>query len=238
MASESDKHIPISIAIDEINRLMSVGRRCNKERRWDDAEDAAREAFAIAHGAGATRFYTPGSFLSALGITYEGRGQTTIAEDLMLCAIEEDRKIGKRHDHLPQMWETNLAMFYIRQERFDEAEPIIQRYINTPGEKLGSSEYDRAFKETYLGRLREAQGRYDEAEQIFCQAIHLTEQGLGEDHPALGLPLQLYAGFLKGRGRHEEAKSLRERARIIKDNYLANYKPEPGKCPPIIYPED
>jgi len=234
MDMQTDQASSYVVIINEINRLFTQGRIQVRECRFDEAEDTFREAFAIAHGHGGRNPYGTSPFLDCLASVYEGRGQFEVAEELRMAAIAAAREEGAN----PQIWENNLALFYIRQRCLDQAEAIILEHLDQPDMRHGSAECDRAHKETNLARLREAQERYDEAERLHLNAIQLMEGSLGLEHPALGIPLGAYSMYLERRGRNNDAAAVSKRAESIKENYLTNYKPERGKCPPMMYLKD
>jgi hypothetical protein len=69
------------------------------------------------------------------------------------------------------------------QGRYDEAEPLYQRVLQTRGRALGPEHPDTLRSVNNLALLYQAQGRYGEAEPLYQRALQAYERVLGQEHP-------------------------------------------------------
>ena len=221
--------------LNEGNRLEDMGRRHCRARRYAEAEECYREAFALRQGLDTAQMRMTEQGLLNLASVYSETGKTAEAEALYLEAIALAQGASQSSGTALEMCLNNCAGFYRTQRRFAEAEGLIARMLAMPGEMLGSREASRAKKRLALARLLLEQGRWAEAEAVFRQSLETAEAAFGAEHPALGLFLSSYAFFLQKTGRENAARHQETRERAIREKYLREYKKETSECPPVLY---
>ena len=221
--------------LNEGNRLEDTGRRHCRERRYEEAEECYREAFALRQSLDTAQMRMTEQGLLNLASVYSESGKAAEAEALYLEAIALAQGDSRSSEKALEMCLNNCAVFYRTQHRFAEAEGLIARMLAMPGEMLGSREADQAKKRLALAHLFLEQRRWADSEAVFRQSLETAEAAFGGEHPALGLFLGSYAFFLRQTGRGEAARHQEARGRAIREKYLREYKREAGKCPPVLY---
>ncbi|MCI5121998.1 MAG: tetratricopeptide repeat protein, partial [Candidatus Electrothrix sp. AUS4] len=76
----------------------------------------------------------------------------------------------------------NLAEFYRRQGRYDEAEPLYKNSLQIFERAFGKDHPDRAITLNNLAQLYYEQGRYDEAEPLYKSSLEISGKVLGKYH--------------------------------------------------------
>lgn len=73
----------------------------------------------------------------------------------------------------------NLAMIYVRQGRYAEAEPLLKRALAIQEKALGPDHPDVSNSLNNLATLYAGQGRYADADPLFKRALAIHEKALG-----------------------------------------------------------
>lgn len=109
--------------------------------------------------------------------------------------------------------ETALAGFYAAADRYDAAEPLLRHALAIREKAYGADSRATALSQNNLALLLAANGQESEAELLYLQAIAVLEHG---DNADLATVLENYAALLDDAGRHEQAKTVEERAAIVR----------------------
>ena len=68
-----------------------------------------------------------------------------------------------------------MALLYVSQGRYTEAEPLFIQALDMRKKLLGAEHPDVASSLNNLALLYKSQGRYTEAEALFIQAVYLKQ---------------------------------------------------------------
>ena len=175
--------------------------------RVDDAAALYREAAAIYGDLGYTG--AAGKIAMYLGKNELDRGDLASAEGELRDAIRVFKGLGERGFLVEA--QRALAQALAAQGRLDEAERVALEARETVGRL---DRYSHATTALALGVVRAAQGRDAEAEDLLRTAVG----ELDESEMVFGLTeaLEELAGFLRARGRIDEAEPLeRRRAELL-----------------------
>ena len=77
----------------------------------------------------------------------------------------------------------NLALLYLEQGRYDDAEPLLTKELQAERRVLGEEHPDTLLSMNNLAMLYFEQGRHDEAEPLYVKALEGRRRVLGEEHP-------------------------------------------------------
>jgi tetratricopeptide (TPR) repeat protein/CHAT domain-containing protein len=121
-----------------------------------------------------------------------------------------------------------LGIFYGRQRRYAEAEPLYLRSLAIREKALGPSHPDVGASLNRLAQFYRARGRYAEAEPLYKRALTIYEKALGLEHPWVGTSLNDLAGLYRAQGRYAEAEPLHKRALAIYEKALGLEHPWVG----------
>jgi tetratricopeptide (TPR) repeat protein len=118
---------------------------------------------------------------------------------------------------------TNMGILYLRQRRFDKAEPILLEVRERASRVLPEDHTVISDAIYHLADLRSYQQRFDEAKPLYEQALERRRRLLGETHPytngvLLGLAILLY-----DQGKYEQALPMCQQALT---NFTAVFGPE------------
>lgn len=109
--------------------------------------------------------------------------------------------------------ETALAGLYAAADQYDAAEPLLRHALAIRERTYGADSRASALSRNNLALLLAANGQQAEAELLYLQAIAVLEH---HDSADLATVLENYAALLDDTGRDEQAKSLDERAAIVR----------------------
>ncbi len=112
----------------------------------------------------------------------------------------------------------DLASYFYRRARFDEAEPMYRRSLAIDEQSLGKDHPKVAMILSNLAQLLQATNRLAEAEPLMRRALAIDEQSFGENHPNVAIRLNNLAALLKETNRLAEAESLMRRVVEILEN--------------------
>ncbi|KAK1770253.1 hypothetical protein QBC33DRAFT_617537 [Phialemonium atrogriseum] len=119
----------------------------------------------------------------------------------------------------------SLAITYLEQRKFDEAEKInVEALLRLRQEGLGNEHDETILIMVSLAATYQGQGRCDEAENIYMEALGLL-QVLGDKHHETMETMALLAIVYNAQGRYDEAErilveALRLWREILGDNHL------------------
>jgi tetratricopeptide (TPR) repeat protein len=77
----------------------------------------------------------------------------------------------------------DLAVFYGKQGKYEQAEPLYQRALTIFERVLGPDHPDTARNLHDLAALYADQGKYEQAEPLYQRALEICERVLGLEHP-------------------------------------------------------
>ncbi|KZP05102.1 TPR-like protein [Athelia psychrophila] len=118
---------------------------------------------------------------------------------------------GKSTPELHNM-NANVAWYFFRRGRYDEAEALYRRILAGQEEGLGADHPSTLGTVNNLAVLYRNQGRYTEAEALYQRALEGQEQQVGPDHlDTLGTVNNLAIVYEK-QGKYAEAEELYQRA--------------------------
>ncbi len=101
----------------------------------------------------------------------------------------------------------NLAVAYLRAERFEEAHALLVEVVKRDIEVFTERHPTTLAAMTNLARALQRLGRHDEALREFERAVSLHEEVLGHDHRGTLITITSLAGLYRDMGRHDEAES-------------------------------
>jgi hypothetical protein len=87
----------------------------------------------------------------------------------------------------------------------DSAQPLFERALQSLDRGLERDAFMATYPLLGLARIHQLRGNHDGAEQRFRRVIQVREERVGQDHPELVPALRHFAGFLRERGRVQEA---------------------------------
>jgi len=178
------------------------GERHSRAGELDDAEEGfavARDLFAEAGAATDTA-----RMLNWLGFVRWRKGDLPGAEKLLREAVRTLTPLEDRGTLVET--QRTLAQILLAQGKLEEAE----RYALQSRETVGSRDMgSRATTRVALGLVRAAQGRDAEAERLLREALEIVDAT--DFRWAEREPLDALAGFLRSRGREDEAGSYEAR---------------------------
>ena len=102
----------------------------------------------------------------------------------------------------------NLADAYQQSDRFDDAEPLLQKVLAIQKQQLGEQHPSHALNLVRLADLYRQAGKTDQAEEGYLKALKITKETAGEDDPDYVSAIKNLAGFYKKIGKPGEAEPL------------------------------
>ena len=114
----------------------------------------------------------------------------------------------------------NLAVRYLNQGKYAQAEPLLQRSLAIREKGLGPEHPDVAQSLNNLAELYRTQGKYAEAEPLFKRSLGIWEESLGPEHPQVATGLNNLAELYRTQGKYAQAGPLYKRALAISEKAL------------------
>jgi len=118
--------------------------------------------------------------------------------------------LGPKHNDT-LVCKNNLALLYVAQGKYPEAEPLYKRCLQLRKKFLGENHPDTLISINNLACLYFSQGRYAEAEQLFKRCLQLSEKVLGKKHPETLARINNLASLYQAQDRYTEAERFRKR---------------------------
>jgi tetratricopeptide (TPR) repeat protein/uncharacterized protein YraI len=124
-----------------------------------------------------------------------------------LVAVAE-KTFGPNHQ-LVAIAISDLAMLYVKLDRYADAEPLYKRALAFPDDLEVAGFLDR------LAGLYLEHRRYADAEPIYKRVLAIREKLRGPNHPDVAASLNNLAAVYENQGRHGDAEPLYKRAQAI-----------------------
>lgn len=148
------------------------------------------------------------SLVPLLSRLHIARGKFDDADSLCLKYLQilETQGHGKNSSSSLDILQT-LAESYMKQHRYDEAEPLIKTCQEKRSEELGDN-HPKVLSSTYcLAELYRAKGLYNLAEPLFKTCLVKMRVRLGEDHPSTLETINSLAELYKAKGFNDLAEA-------------------------------
>jgi len=159
--------------------------------------------------------------MNSLGQLFEKEGFKDRAERSYASALEVNEKQSgpdPGHPGLAQSLDPHyLVNLYRAEGRLQDAEPILQRVLETQVRSLGERHRTVVQTLTTFAGIYEEEGKTDEAKYaqalpLYERALEIQEMNLGPRDPELIVLLEKYADLLVKL--HHDAEAARVRARV------------------------
>jgi tetratricopeptide (TPR) repeat protein len=161
-------------------------------------------------------------FLSEI---YFNEGRLDEAIDLMRDAVTVCRgELLVGHSYTARRI-GDLAILYVYNGEYDEAEPLFQTALSTlldiegnPGRlrrldaRVGAARWNAGWLLANYARLKSSRGQYEAAEDMFDEALAIFRRIWGNEHEKVGWCLHWYAEMLFEKGEHARAERLAREA--------------------------
>lgn len=205
--------------------LLNLGNILKELGRYDEAEQAMREALHVAETSWGIGPLDLGKILNTLGALYAAQARYPEAEALYLQALAQEERIG-RPDVAVATWLNNLATAYARKGRADEAWPLYERSMTI----LADRGADEAIAETFsaMAALKAEAGEVADAERLLTWSLGIRTDLHGRDNPATALAIHNLGVLYRSTGRLDEAAGLLEDAYRIRRGLFPADHPEIG----------
>jgi len=116
----------------------------------------------------------------------------------------------------------DLAVHYRHTGSYEKASHLHHRALAIAEQALGTDDPQTAAILHQLGILEHARGQFAAGERFARRSADIRLKTVGPDHPQLAADLAMIATLLDGQGRHDEARSMRERATAIVDHWFGH----------------
>ncbi len=205
--------------------LHNLGVLYGVQRRFDEALPPLELSLQVSEALSEPDRLLIPETLRELGLVTFNLGRQDEAESFWRRALQaRESALGPAHPSVAGD-AYSLGSLYIRQGRFAEAEPLLERSV-TLYESAGVPDLDLARSLHALGVAQHALARYEGARVTLERALAIREQILGPDHLEVGETASNLAQVHQDRGRYEEALALSERALGILETNLGPDHPE------------
>ncbi len=150
-----------------------------------------------------------------LGNFYKGLGNYTLTEHWYgQCCLVSETRLGANHLDTATCLNA-MAMLYVYQRRYSEAESLFQRSLTIREQQLGIAHPDVATSLNNLATLYSQQERYGEAELLFQHTLKLLVQQLGSDHLLVAMGHDNLATLYQHQERYSESEALYQKSLTI-----------------------
>ncbi len=150
------------------------------------------------------------------------------------AALDSFKKLKGAEDDIA-MAESNLALVYLSQKKFTEAEELLKQALEIR-EKL-ANQPELATCLNNMAALQFAQRKFNESQSTCKRALDIWERSLGNEHPDLALCLNTLGDCSLALGSYADAEDYYKKALAIKERCLGTANPEVarsaaalGKC--------
>jgi CHAT domain-containing protein/Tfp pilus assembly protein PilF len=111
----------------------------------------------------------------------------------------------------------DLALLYLQQDRYADAEPLLKRALAVREKALGPDHPTVAPELNNLAKLYDDQNRYADAELLYKRALAIHEKWRGPEHPRFANSLNNLAVLYTHQSRYSDAEPLFKRALLIRE---------------------
>jgi non-specific serine/threonine protein kinase/serine/threonine-protein kinase len=143
-----------------------------------------------------------------VGNAYLTLGLLDRAEENTSHAYTALRSLRGDKDRWTRLASTYVAQVLMEQSRYGEAEPILQRAVETAEQLLGEDHFDTMASINDLGEVYLSMGKYRDAERLFKRALGLRERVLGREHANTLVSIVSLASVYEEQGQYDEAETL------------------------------
>jgi serine/threonine protein kinase/Tfp pilus assembly protein PilF len=143
-----------------------------------------------------------------IGNTYSDLGLLGEAQKQLARAYELSRKAGG--DETPEALGAlnDLAVVYWAQGKYDAAEPLWHKLLDTQRRVLGVQDADTLSTMNNVGMVDDTLGKYAEAESLYTQALAIQRRKLGNEHSDTLTSINNLGLFYGKRGNYAAAEPL------------------------------
>ena len=151
-------------------------------------------------------------------------GRYAEAEEQFKAAVKEAETFGEQDPRYATSL-NSLALLYLTQGNYAQAEPLLQRSLAIAEKALGPEHPNVATSLNNLALLYYTQGKYAQAEPLYRRALAIAEKALGSEHPNVATTLENHADLLQKTNRDAEAANLEARAQAIRAKHAQENLP-------------
>ncbi|MDT8388075.1 MAG: tetratricopeptide repeat protein [Thiogranum sp.] len=154
---------------------------------------------------------------AAAGYAFKG-GDYASAEAYQLAVVEIAQSSLNGDDLKLALVLDELGIIYLAQNRYSEAEELLERSLVIQEQALGTIHPSLARGLNDLAGLAMKNGRFDDAEQRLKRALHLLETGAGADARDTAMAMHNLGDFYSNQKRFSEAAAMyRRTAQVWED---------------------
>jgi tetratricopeptide (TPR) repeat protein len=125
--------------------------------------------------------------------------------ELCECVLDiSEQQLGLEHPFTLRSLK-DLALVYIGREKYEQAEPLLQRLLNIYEQQMEPQNIEIAGILHNLAEVYRAEGKYTEAEPLYQRAIVISEQQLGPEHSLTQTTQKQYATLLRAVRRRDRS---------------------------------
>lgn len=192
--------------------LTALCAFCQTAEEYQLGEEVGRQAITIYEQLLGTQHLKTVETSIQLAHILTALGKFTEAEALYSHALS----IAEHSDHFPThkkvLWWNGLATCYAESERYEDAERILRKILETYSDYLQETSEELAMVMHNLGAVVECMGRYAEAEKLYEYVLHVREKVKGKKHPSTITTMINVANIKLEQDQFEEALQLYESA--------------------------
>ncbi len=197
--------------IDTLHELELKTETLKNEKRYDEAEQAAKETLAFAEKIFSMDIDLDGNLGQLAGIYYaQGKYDEAIAVSKRRHEILKNY-LGERHPETVSA-ENNVALLYKEAGRYPESEAIFKKLLAIVKEEAGDVSYEHTVLLMNLADLYALQGQFQNAEPLVQEYLALYEKKFATEPAARKDALNEAAAFYEKYGKEEQSQVYRKRA--------------------------
>lgn len=205
---------------------VTIGKAYRVLGQFEQAELHLRRAMQLALQGATPRRDRVARIQRELGAVLVRKDQIDAGVEMLRASLATEREIGSPEGPDAVMAESQLAWALISQEKFDEAQPLLEHVIQV--HERSDSREDReslAGALNNLARLRRALDDNDAAEALYQRSLDLFAQLHGPDYAAIGTIENNLAVIAAVRGDYGLAEKRYRRAIQIMEHALGDEHP-------------
>lgn len=206
----------VALAVVVVGVVM-VGRQAEIARRERDRAEAARQQ------AEEVTDYVIGLFEAA--DSGQAAVDTTVARALLRQGVEQAEALTGQPVVQASMFDA-LGMVFVRLQRFDQANELVERAWRLRSEHLPAGHPDLAESQAHLGRVRRAQSRYQEALEHYQLALDIRVKAFGSGHALVADSYRDLGFLMPYLGRNQESVEYYRQALAIDRQLFGDDRPE------------